>query len=733
MDVKEKKTRRFIPILLTLAALILTIGLTTIYFEGIQNPSLFPSNILVLTLVNVNLILVVLLILLLSRNLIKLYFERRHKLLGATFRIKLISAFVGLSLIPSVLLFIVASKLINDSIENWFSGQIENSLDASLEVAQTYYQETKASTLKLARNIEKGLLSKKNLSLNSGRGVNQFLEGKRREYQVDSIGYYSTDFNLKSFSDNPEGEGSNWVPPPEHLLKGAIQGQQGTHILSKESGDLVQVVVPILSPQDQEPLGILVVNRLIPRLLVDKMGKVTKAFEDYKLLQAFKNPIRWSYLLSFLIMTLLIIFSATWFGFYLAKGITVPIQKLVEGTQAVAQGDLDFRIDARTSDEIGHLVNSFNQMTEDLRGSKTGLETANQSLKRSNLELDQRRAYTETILENIATGVISINNEGKITTFNRSAEKILEIKADVMKNQPYEETLRSLQLSLLNDLIQQAKAKKGKLIQQEVQIDYLQKALTLRVKISNLVDELGQPQGIVVTFDDLTELIKAQKVATWQEVARRMAHEIKNPLTPIQLSAQRLRKKFLEGATDFPTVLDDSTQIIIKEVRGLKTLVDEFSNFARMPAPTLLPCDLYEIIQEVVILYQGIHRNVQIIYQGPNQFPFIHLDREQIKRVFINLFENAIHAMGNKGRLWITASLDERDQKVRVEVADEGVGIHQEDFDKLFIPYFSKKKAGTGLGLAIVHRIVSDHNGHIRATRNTPKGTNFVIELPVIS
>ena len=731
LRVQEKKTRRFLPILLTLAVLILTLGMTTIYFKGLQHSSLFPSNILVLTLVNVNLILVVLLVLLLSRNLIKLYFERRHKLLGATFRIKLISAFVGLSLIPSVLLFIVASKLLTDSIENWFSSQIERSMNVSLEVAQTYYQEVEGSTLKFADNIADGLVKQKLLFKKGGRGIPLYLQEKRDEFLLDSIGVYSTGLDLAGTSETQQEEWTMRVPLPEDLLRGALEGDRSSRILSIPEGDLVQVIVPMVSLPGEKPEAVLVVNKLIPKALVQKMGNVTKAFEDYKLLQTFKNPIIGSYLLSFLLMTLLIIFSATWFGFYLAKGITIPIQKLVEGTHAVSQGDLDFRIQVKTSDEIGQLVQSFNHMTEDLKASKTELEAANLSLTKSNLELDQRRAYTETVMENIATGVISINPEGNVTTFNHSAEKILQVKAEAVKNKPFQEVFQWLQLTVISDLIQKAKRYQKESVEQEVQIEYRQKALTLRVKVSHLMDDSGQHQGMVIAFDDLTELIKAQKVATWQEVARRMAHEIKNPLTPIQLSSERLRKKFLEGSPEFPSVLDESTRIIINEVRSLKTLVDEFSNFARMPAPILLPCDLYEIIQKVILIYRGIHRGVEIIYNGPEHLPLINLDQEQIKRVFVNLFENAIQAMGNGGRLWVSTFLDEKEQKVKVEVADEGVGLHPEDFDKLFVPYFSKKKAGTGLGLAIVHRIVSDHNGHIRATRNIPKGTNFVIEIPV--
>lgn len=732
LNPQEKKTRRFFPILLTLAVLILTLGITTIYFKGLQHSSLFPSNILVLTLVNINLILVVLLVLLLSRNLIKLYFERRHKLLGATFRIKLISAFIGLSLIPSVLLFIVASKLLTDSIENWFSSQIEHSMNVSLEVAQTYYQEAEGSTFHFADKISDGLVKQKLLFKNGGVGIPLYLQERRDEFNLDSIDIYSKDLDLAGTSEANE-EGSMRLPLPEELLWGALEGNRNSRILSIPTGDLVQVIIPVVLFSGEKPVAVLVANKLIPKVVVKKMGNITKAFEDYKLLQTFKNPIIGSYLLSFLLMTLLIIFSATWFGLYLAKGITIPIQKLVEGTHAVSQGDLDFRIQVKTSDEIGQLVQSFNHMTEDLKASKTELETANQSLTQSNLELDQRRAYTETVMENIATGVISINPKGNVTTFNHSAEKILQVEAEAVKNKPFQEVFQWLQLTVISDLIQQGKNKQKESVEQEIQIEYRQKALTLRVKVSQLMDDSGQNQGMVIAFDDLTELIKAQKVATWQEVARRMAHEIKNPLTPIQLSAERLRKKYLERSPDFPLVLDESTRIIISEVGSLKTLVDEFSNFARMPSPTLVPYDLYEIIQNVILLYRGIHREVEIIYNGPKHLPLINLDQEQIKRVFVNLFENAIQAMGKGGRLWVSIFLDEKEQKIRVEVADEGIGLNPEDFDKLFVPYFSKKKAGTGLGLAIVHRIVSDHNGHIRAIRNIPKGTNFVIELPVIA
>jgi two-component system nitrogen regulation sensor histidine kinase NtrY len=255
--------------------------------------------------------------------------------------------------------------------------------------------------------------------------------------------------------------------------------------------------------------------------------------------------------------------------------------------------------------------------------------------------------------------------------------------------------------------------------------------LVLGLNGTRLRDDKGQSLGAVVAFEDLSALIKAQKAAAWQEVAQRIAHEIKNPLTPIQLSAERLRKKFFEGAPDFKDIVDQSTRTIVNEASGLKQMVDEFSKFARMPVPIMERQSLHATIDDVVLLYKGVHRDVEFVIQLAEELRPIMMDREQIKRVFVNLFDNAIQAMNDKGRLWVTTRYAARDGKVCIEVADEGIGIPPGDQEKLFLPYFSKKKTGTGLGLAIVHRIISDHNGRIRAGNHSPKGAIFTIELPV--
>ena len=512
-----------------------------------------------------------------------------------------------------------------------------------------------------------------------------------------------------------------------------MKGKEITNIQSTGKGDIIRGVVPIYSSFNYKDIvGVVVVNYYIPQSLVNKMEEITGAYEEYKQLKAFKNPIKGSYLMVFLLITLIIIFAGTWFGFHLAKDITVPIQKLAEGTQAIAQGDLNFKIvGIKARDEIGMLVNSFNKMTDDLKFSNERLAEANISLQKGNIELDRRRGYIETVLESIATGVISVDKDGRITTFNSSAEKILGIPASDVIGKHYQSALHLLPLDKVQELINRMRSQGKAAIEEELQVELNNKLLRLGLNITALRDEDNNYLGLVIVFEDLTELIKAQRVAAWQEVAKRIAHEIKNPLTPIQLSAQRLRKKFHENASDFNKIFDECTNTIIHEVNSIKSLVNEFYNFARMPASRPAPNDLHEIINEVVPLYRSAHKDINIINNFAEDLPVINVDKEQFKRVFVNLFENAVEAMNNKGRVWVNTHYDSDLNLVKVEVADEGAGINPDDKDKLFLPYFSKKKTGTGLGLAIVNRIIADHSGYIRVTDNKPKGTTFIIELPV--
>lgn len=721
------------PIVIISIFLVITSALTgvEIIFDK-RGDSLLGNNILILTLFNINLILLVVLLLLLSRNIIKFIFDRHQNMLGSRFRTKLILAFVGFSIIPSILLFIVASGLLTNSINNWFSIQVEKSLKNSFDVAQSFYEKSKKDLLYSA-DILSGYITRNNLLQEPSRSVFiSTVENKKIEMRLSGVEIYNSKGELISRSIDKTLVKRGFSKTAPELVRKGLQGERIASVRPSKSGDIIIGVVPVYTSNQarKEIVGAIAATTYIKNSLVSKMEEITRLFEEYKQMVSLKKPIKSSYILSFFIITLLIIFSAIWFGYYLARGITVPIQKLAEATEAVADGNLDFKVDATTKDEIGVLVNSFNKMTEDLKQSKLRLEDAYISLKDSSAEIEQRRAYMETVLENVATGVISIDKNGDITTFNRAAENILGIRKDDIRGRGFQEILSRIPPDVARDIIKKIKGGGGSIENEEIQFNMNNRNIILRIKMTTLYDGDRHFLGNVIVFDDLSELIKAQRIAAWQEVAKNLAHEIKNPLTPIQLCTERLRKKHYERDKNYDKIFDDCTNTIIKEVNALKMLVNEFSGFARMPAARPSINDINSIIREAIILYGSAHKDIAITEDFTDLMPEINIDREQIKRVFINLFDNAVEAVNGNGHIWVKTEYDRRLNMVRVEVADDGVGVPSEDKDKLFVPYFSRKKTGTGLGLAIVNRIVSDHNGRITVSDNTPKGTKFIIELP---
>jgi two-component system nitrogen regulation sensor histidine kinase NtrY len=388
-------------------------------------------------------------------------------------------------------------------------------------------------------------------------------------------------------------------------------------------------------------------------------------------------------------------------------------------------------VTASSDDEIGWLVRSFNHMTADLSTSKMALEKANEELIANNHELEARRSYMETVLENVAAGVISLDQHGRISTINRSAQMMLDVDADVARGRAYRHVFSAMHLDSIRTLIKRMASTRREAIADQVQLFAGGRMLTLLVHISLLRDSPGRYLGMVLVFDDLTELIRVQKLAAWRDVAQGIAHEIKNPLTPIQLSAQRLRRKYHEGAGDLAAVFDECTSTIITQVDALKGLLDEFSTFARMPESNPTPTDLPQLLAEVLHLYRGADRDIEMTLSCDPAIAKVNLDGEQMKRALINLVENAIEAMHGHGQVDIVASLDARRQRVCIDVCDTGVGIPPQRRDKLFLPYFTTKKGGSGLGLAIVHRIIADHNGGMAVRDNLPRGSIFTIELPV--
>ncbi len=729
-EVRKRKRESFIIAISLLFIIILTWA--EIHLARLRASVQVGNKIIIFGLINIIILLIILLVYLVIRNIAKLLLERRQNVVGAKLRTKLVLAFVGLSLVPTMLLFIVSAGFIDISINNWFNKQVETSLEESMEVAQTYYKSSAANALYYARQISSFIKEQKLINEQNLPRLKELIRQKQKEYNLGVVEVYSSQREELVRASNeklPQGEFTN--PSSEDINKG-LQGKEITKVNSTGKADLIRGIVPIYSNWDTKDIvGVVVVNYYVSYSLVSKMKEISASYHEFRQLKILKNPIATAYILTLFLITLVIIFLAVWFGIHLAKSMTIPIQALAEATRQVADGNLDVNLGEKGPDEIGMLIASFNKMTEDLRHHQRVLNKTHEELTRSNLELEQRRLYMETVLKNVTAGVISVDKEGILTTVNKSAERLLNISTGEVLGRHFRDVLLPAQLDIVNGILRDLIMGKQDTISKQVTIPMQERKLTMQVNLSLLKDENDEFMGTVVVFDDLSNLIKAQRMAAWREVARRIAHEIKNPLTPIQLSAQRLRKRYLTRFSEDEKVFDECTGMIIKSVDEIKTLVDEFSNFARMPAILATANDLNDIIREALTLYQEAHRNIIFSFRPDGAIPLIPLDRDQIKRVLINLLDNAVAAIGEGGNVDIESGFDQGAGMATFTVADTGHGIAPEDLPRLFEPYFSTKKSGTGLGLAIVNSIISDHHGFIRVKDNQPKGTIFIVELPV--
>ncbi|MFQ5911628.1 MAG: ATP-binding protein [Nitrospinota bacterium] len=724
-ETNERRTARIRRIILGTVCIIILLTITGIYFKF--NPTHFvANNVIVYALVNINIILLLALILLVLRNLLKLYFERRQGAIGAKFRTKLVIAFVGLALAPSILLFIVANGLINRSIESWFSSQVERTLRDSQEVVRQINDETEKQlshqASRLSRRVDVASLAQP-IGQQELRG---FLEEKLGDLHLDGLQVISAD--QKTFL-NVKAEGASqdlfFTRLKAELVDQVLSGKNVIERQRLGAGQAVRAVTALGSGSGKNrTLGLLVLSRFFPLDLTKKMEAVGGTYREYKQLEMFRDPLKLIYLITFLLITLLIIFSAIWFGFYLARGITEPIKSLAEGTRAVAEGNLDIHVERGGDDEIGYLVDTFNAMTADLRRGKEKLE-------RSNAELERRRVYMERVLERVGAGVVSLDRRGRVTTINRSAERMLGVWVQDALGLHYRQVFSPALIAPARELFREiARARLDRLDAQRP-VTVGGRLLTLLLSVSLLSDGDGKGVGMVLVFEDLTELLKAQKLAAWREVAQGLAHEIKNPLTPIQLSTQRLQKKYQEKSPDFHSVFQECTALIINQVKGLMELVNEFSRFARIPEPRPRNCDIHSLIRETVALYRGHPQGVLFETDFDQRLGRVNLDEEQMKRVFLNLIDNAIHAMPRGGHVWIRTIQDDFLGMLRIEFSDSGPGISVEDRSRLFLPYFTTKRRGTGLGLAIVHRIIADHDGAVEVKDHLPHGTTIEIRLPL--
>jgi two-component system nitrogen regulation sensor histidine kinase NtrY len=697
----------------------------------------FLTDVVLSALSATNLTILVALAFVLTRNILKLVVERRRALPFARFRAKLVAILLGMAVVPAVLVLLVGSELIRTSVDRWFNQPMDVMLSSANAIAGDYYAQQQSLVSTQAQRLARTLAGP-NLSATPSE-IRDLVAPDVVQERIDLVEVY----RLTTGSDGrsqvtPLVDVAAPSLPREYSRASADRLAERTAASGTESrvveqlstgGDLIRTAVPVRSSRNGPVTGVVVASEYLTGQFAARARGMTEAYEAYQQLRVLKQPLAGVYLSFFLMLTLMILVGATWMGLYLAKRITRPVQTLAAAADEIGAGHLDHRVQAEADDEFGSLIDAFNRMAGELAASRRRLERSSIDLERKHGDVESRRRYVETILDRLASGVVSVDVSGRIRTWNSAASRLLGIE-DGMAGQAVSAVLGSADLNPLAIAIDEAGRRREDLRPQEVSITREGREVHLAVMTTPLKREDGTTDGLVVVFDDVTPLVRAQKVAAWREVARRLAHEIKNPLTPIQLSAERLRRHFAQAPASTRDLVDECTTTIVGEVESLKGLVDEFSQFARMPAPRAVTTDLHALIDDALSLYRGLLAGIEIRTHYADSLPKVSIDPEQIRRVILNLVDNAIEAMDRHGTIDVETRHDVTNNLVRVVVADNGPGIPPAEREKLFLPYYSTKQRGSGLGLAIVRRIVAEHGGSIDVTDNQPQGTRFAIELP---
>jgi nitrogen fixation/metabolism regulation signal transduction histidine kinase len=664
------------------------------------------------------------LIFVLLRTLLKLYLERRAGTAGSRFRSKMVLGALVLSFGPVIAMFLFAYGLMNRSIDKWFSQPIEEVHGRSAAVTDLLSsyagQNAQSEALSIAANPE---ALKAYRSGKFGSLIEEF-----REHELTLQGGFALAFYKGQI------EASYGAPLPWGELRTAIPG------LAAMQNKPLQFTLNnreyMLGTAPVEELGHVAVAMPLPEKYSDALHQLEQSERRYQELRRNNKLIRQTYMQALLLITLLVLFGTTWSALALSKIVTRPVTALVEGTQAISAGKLDYRVEVSAGDELAQLVGSFNSMAAELESNRSQLQDAN-------LRLEERRLHMETILESIPSGVLSMDGAGQVTRVNAALIRMFQSPAVI---QPGVQTgLRLTDLFPAAGAAEVAaeirrltrKADRMGTTTAQMEISNRGKVLEVGITVASMTGSQQRRRlGYVIVFEDLSDLLKAQKQAAWREVARRVAHEIKNPLTPIALSAERIKRHIEreergDGASR--TIIQSCADTIGSAVEMVRKLVDEFSTLARFPQAQPQPSDLNRIILSAIALFEGRLAGVNLQLVLADDLPLVMADPEAIKRVVANLVDNAAESMKDSvtREIRISTSLLESRDAVEIEISDTGEGVTAETKEKLFLPYFSTKARGTGLGLAIVARILEDHGGTVRVEENHPEGTRFLVELPV--
>lgn len=713
----SKKTKIALGITLALLAIISF----TLIKEWRSEEELFASNLLVFSLINLNVLALLVLIVLVARNVIKLMFERRRGILGSKLRSRLMGSFVLIALIPMALSFVVASGLINQAVQGWFNTQVDLIVTSSLTMAKQYVFNAKSSVRAASGRIQREIARHGLLTDRDSGTVARELEQLRHLNELYSIRIVSPDGIVTREAVHPTAEVESFAEPPldPAALREALETKEQLRVEERGASQFIRVYRAL------EGSIIVCSYRLDPEMVHAK-GVVNDAYDEYEELKGVKDPLRTNFFLVLALSNLLTLFGAIWIAFFVSKQITVPIQNLAEGTRSVAKGDYDFQLLPARDDEIGYLVASFNQMLADLKLSRN--------------EAERRGLLIQAILTHLGVGVIALEPDMRVTTVNAAAAALLELDLAERgaSGVPLSELLRTEQYAQLAPLVESLRSitptdQLASGAEAEIRIQSGGRELLVVCTAGSVVTGEKVCLGHVLLLDDVTELSRAQHLAAWRDVARRIAHEIKNPLTPLQLSAQRL-EKLVQGHTASNSIAE-STRSIVEHVEIIKRLANEFSEYGRMPTAQFSPTNLEALLRNSVASFQADYPHIKISFSVSERTPEMLLDPEQIRGVCMNILANAVGAVQAnppecEQRIDVSLRFERRSSRAFIEVTDNGPGIPAQDKSRVFEPYFTTKKGGTGLGLAIVSSVLSDHQGEIRVFDNTPRGARFVISLP---
>ena len=765
-----ERSRRRLNKVIVLSIIVLFLLLSLIAQSGFNlkpfvTPGTATETLLLYALSTLNFFAFVVLLFVLLRNVIKLVRERRADRLGSKFKTRLVSYAIGLSLLPVLLLFFFAFGLLNRSIDRWFGEPARQIVDDARAIEESYFKKEEVELVSIARAISRSLALASRSDYDNPE-LRARIDQEMLAYNV-SLSRIVTNGGKRTTIDRGERQVEGDI---EETLDAAEQQLRttGEAFTGRDDGDSPTAIYVIAGVRLTDSPGdprLFIIAREFPPELTERAANITSQHENFHSLLGKLKRIKAIYILLLAAVTLLLLFSATWLALYVARGITIPIQALAEATDRVARGDFTHPVEVVAEDELAVLVRSFNQMSAMLAENREHLERAADDLSRTNLALDDRRRYIETVLESLSTGVISTDENNGVATINRAALFMLGLAQRPASGTPIAQLTGGPEGADVEALCR--RARRTETAQAEIEFKRGDgSSLHTATTAIALRSSTGALEGWVIVIEDLTDLVQAERAAAWSEVARRMAHEIKNPLTPIQLSAERIIRNYRPGGESrFDEIVREGTTTIVREVAAHQKMVEEFSRFARLPESQPADASLNDVVRDAVTLYNDRLDGIRIECDLARDVPVLRLDSDQIKRVLVNLIDNAVEALnsdGNNGSngaaivasrpvdgakpstdgtsrspngaarklIEIESRFLKESDTVRLIIADTGHGISHRDRDKLFLPKFSTRDRGTGLGLAIVSHIVADHKGRIWVEDNEPQGARFIIELP---